>query len=305
MQTLWGQIAVADAHVHFFSRSFLRQLAVQKGGSATPADLCVTLGWEPPPETAEQCAAQWAAELVRNEVSQATLIASLPGEEDSVLAAVAAFPGRFFGWFFLNPIAPDAKDRCERGFRNGLKAVCLLPAMHNYSLGDARVEEIFRTAANWRGTVFVHCGVLSVGFRQRLGLPCPFDMRYSNPLDLHPLALKYPGVHIVIPHFGAGFFREALMLADMCPNVYLDTSSSNAWTRYLTPPPTLEQVFRQALAVVGPRRLLFGTDSSYFPRGWHKLVFDDQVNAMWKVGIRGDDAADILGGNLRSLMRGR
>ena len=116
MQTPWGQIAVADAHVHFFSRSFLRQLALQKGTQESPADLCAILGWEAPPETAEQCAAQWAAELVRNEVSQATLIASLPGEEDSVLAAVASFPGRFFGWFFLNPLAPDALDRCKQGF---------------------------------------------------------------------------------------------------------------------------------------------------------------------------------------------
>lgn len=305
MQTPWGQIAVADAHVHFFSRSFLRKLALQKGTNESPAELCAILGWEPPPETPEQCAAQWAAELVRNDVSQSVLIASLPGEEDAVLAAVTAFPGRFYGWFFLNPLEPDATERCQQAFNNGLKAVCLLPAMHNYSLDDPRVDEIFRLSAKRRTSVFVHCGVLAVGFRRKLGLPCPFDMRHSNPLDIHPLALRYPSVPIIIPHFGAGLFREALMLADMCPNVYLDTSSSNAWTRYLSPPPTLEHIFRQALSVVGPRRLLFGTDSSYFPRGWHKLVFEDQVNALWKVGLHGDDAADIFGGNLRSLMRGR
>ena len=56
------------------------------------------------------------------------------------------------------------------------------------------------------------------------------------------------------------------MAADACPNIYLDTSSSNGWTRY-TPGLTLLDVFKTALAAVGPSRLVFGTDSSFFPRG--------------------------------------
>src|SRR5262245_7810115 len=41
----------------------------------------------------------------------------------------------------------------------------------------------------------------------------------SATLDLHAVALGYPAVPIVIPHFGAGLFREALMVADLCSNV--------------------------------------------------------------------------------------
>ena len=76
-----------------------------------------------------------------------------------------------------------------------------------------------------------------------------------------------------MPHFGAGFFREVLMVADACPNVYVDTSSSNAWMKY-SPGLTLRHVFAQALAVMGAERLLFGSDSSFFPRGW-RAVLDD------------------------------
>ena len=72
-----------------------------------------------------------------------------------------------------------------------------------------------------------------------------------------------------MPHFGAGYFREALMLADLCSNVYLDTSSTNSWMRYQAAHLTLRTVFRHALDVAGPERLLFGTDSSFFPRGWN------------------------------------
>src|SRR5713226_4126113 len=146
--------------------------------------------------------------------------------------------------------------------------------MHRFSIQDERVKPILETASSDRGTlVFVHCGALTVGVRAKLGLPSPFDMRFSNPIDLHAAALAYPRLNFVVPHFGAGYLREALMLADLCPNVYLDTSSSNSWMRYQPEKPDLAEVFRRALDVVGAGRLLFGTDSSFFPRGWHANLF--------------------------------
>jgi hypothetical protein len=148
--------------------------------------------------------------------------------------------------------------------------------------------------------VFVHCGVLSVGIRKKLNLPSPFEMRFGNPIDLHGVALRYPGVSIIIPHFGAGLLREALMLADCCPNVHLDTSSSNSWIKYI-PGLTLEQVFKTALDVVGPDRLIFGTDSSFFPRGWHKPILDRQRTALNAIGVADHVQQKIFGENFVRL----
>ena len=160
---------------------------------------------------------------------------------------------------------------------------------------------IFEIAAATPGTaVFVHCGVLSVGVRKKLGLPSPFDIRFGNPIDLHGVALRYPSVPIIVPHFGAGFFREALMLADLCPNVLLDTSSSNGWMKYQVGL-TLGDVFRQALAVVGPDRLLFGTDSSFFPRGWVRDVYEQQSSALDEIGASAEVREKIFGGNFDRL----
>jgi hypothetical protein len=104
--------------------------------------------------------------------------------------------------------------------------------MHRYSIADPRVEPILQAASTSTGTVvFVHCGVLTVGVRRKLGLASPFDMRYSNPIDLHPVALLHPNVQFVIPHFGAGYLREALMTA---PVLY-----------------TLELLIRERLAKTG------------------------------------------------------
>jgi predicted TIM-barrel fold metal-dependent hydrolase len=90
------------------------------------------------------------------------------------------------------------------------------------------------------------------------------------------------------------------MAAEACPNIYLDTSSSNGWTRY-TPGLTLQQVFRTAIDVAGADRLLFGTDSSFFPRGWHKAVFDAQQKAVGDALVPPDARAKIFGGNFQRL----
>jgi predicted TIM-barrel fold metal-dependent hydrolase len=149
--------------------------------------------------------------------------------------------------------------------------------MQRYSLHDERVSRVLEAVAAVPGAaVFVHCGVLSVGVRKRLGLPSNFDISFGNPLDLHAPAMAFPNLPFIIPHFGAGMFREALMVADLCPNIYLDTSSSNSWIRY-NPGLTLRNVFHQAMEVGGEERLLFGTDSSFFPRGWVRAVYETQA----------------------------
>ncbi|MFN0102822.1 MAG: amidohydrolase family protein [Bryobacteraceae bacterium] len=297
MLTPWGEMAVRDAHVHFFSHRFFTLLT----GGREVAEVAAQLEWEAPAEEPETLADRWVKELDRHGVASAAIIASLPGDEESVVRAVARHPERLHGQFLLNPLAPDAAARLQAGFAGGLRTVCLFPAMHRYSVADERLEPLWTLAAGHN--VFVHCGVLSVGVRKKLGLPSPFDMRFSNPLDLHNVALRHGSVRFVIPHFGAGLFREALMLADLCSNVYLDTSSSNNWTRYAEGALDLEAVFRRALDVVGPRRLLFGTDSSFFPRGWVHSVYAKQIDVLARIGVNKSDAAAILGETLLSLQQ--
>ncbi|MGH9673058.1 MAG: amidohydrolase family protein [Bryobacteraceae bacterium] len=301
MKTPWGEIEIADAHVHFFSHRFFTLLAGQK--NATVGEIMPVLGWETPPAEPEALAARWAAELDRHGVARASLIASLPGDEESVAAAVARYPDRFFGCFMVNPAAAGAVERVRRALAGGrLACVCLFPAMHRYSMHDERVTAILEEAAARPGTaVFVHCGVLTVGVRAKLGLPSLFDMRYSNPLELHAVALRYPQVSFIVPHFGAGYFREALMLCDLCGNVYLDTSSGNSWVKYQQEGCDLRSVFRRALGAAGPRRLLFGTDSSFFPRGWQPAILQEQMSVLEALGVREEDARAILGENLTRL----
>ena len=234
-ETPWGDLPINDAHVHLFSRNFYDGLARQK--KAADADAIGSLlGWEIPAADPVELANRWAAELTAQGVGRACLLASVHGDESSVAAAVNAYPDRFYGFFMLDPLQSNAGERLAAAARDpGLHCVCFFPAMHTYSIADPRLVPLFELISDHRLAAFVHCGALSVGVRKKLALPSQFDMRLSDPLNLHPVALHFPQIRFIVPHFGAGLLREALMLADLCPNVYLDTSSTNRWMLYEGP----------------------------------------------------------------------
>ena len=295
---------ICDVHCHFFSSRFL-EILVASNRQHLPAPehasvIAGLLGWEPP-TTSEELADRWVRELDLYGVSRAALIASIPGDEDSVAVAVAKHPSRFVGFFMFDPTAPDAGPRLARALGElKLRGVALFPAMHKYRLDDERVDAVFKAAHEHRAAVFAHCGVLTVGVRKKLDLPSPFDLRLGDPLSLSAVASRYPRVPVIIPHFGAGFMREAFIAADQCPTIHLDTSSSNSWMKYY-PGLTLDAVFRQAIQVAGPDRLVFGTDSSFFPRGWQHPVHEAQLLAMDRAGIDQQGRDKILAGNFDRL----
>jgi predicted TIM-barrel fold metal-dependent hydrolase len=142
--------------------------------------------------------------------------------------------------------------------------------------------------------------MLSIGVRKKLGLPSRFDLRLGDPLAVSRVALGFPQVPVIIPHFGAGYFREALMAADQCPTIHFDTSSSNSWMRF-DEGLTLERVLRATMAVTGPSRVLFGTDSSFFPRGWQKAIYEEQDRAVSALNLNAVERTAIFGGNFERL----
>jgi hypothetical protein len=173
----------------------------------------------------------------------------------------------------------------------------LFPALHHYHLFDASLLPFFEAVVENRLHVLTHFGILQVKLRDALGLPRVYDSRFASPLDLQTVANRFPQINFIIPHFGCGFFRETLMLGLQCENVYVDTSSSNNWL--LTQPfsLTLAEVFQKTRAVFGVKRILFGTDSGVFPRGWRKDILEEQKQAMNAAGFPEAEVGMVLGGN--------
>ena len=142
--------------------------------------------------------------------------------------------------------------------------------------------------------IFVHCGALSVGVRKKLGLPSRFDVRLGNPARPACACGRLPrcGVH-----------RSALRRGAVSRSAARRRPVPQHLPRHVEHQPvdglppiglTLADVFRQGLAVLGPDRLLFGTDSSFFPRGWNREVHQAQVAALDSAGIDGGARERIL-----------
>jgi predicted TIM-barrel fold metal-dependent hydrolase len=307
INTPWGSLRLIDAHTHFFSHQFFQTFARQAQHNL-PAEAPLTavaerLGVEIPPDDPTHLAQRWVSEMDKYGIDQLVMFTSVPGDHPSVATAVKAFPERIIGYLMLDPTQPNAPELVREGVqRYGLKGVTLFPAMHHFHASDERLYPLYQAATDLKTPVFMHFGVLKVSIRDKLGLPNIFDLRYADPIDLHKAAIDFPGLNFIIPHFGCGYFREALMLGAQAPNVYIDTSSSNTWLTYMPSHLDLKTVFEKTLQVFGPQRLLFGTDSNVFPRGWRQDILHQQMEILRELRTTQEAAAQILGGNIARLL---
>jgi hypothetical protein len=48
---------------------------------------------------------------------------------------------------------------------------------------------------------------------------------------------------------------------------------------------------------------MFGTDSSFFPRGWQQGIYDEQRAVVTDLGVDAAEQAKIFGGNFQRLLR--
>jgi predicted TIM-barrel fold metal-dependent hydrolase len=307
INTPWGNLRLIDAHTHFFSHQFFQTFARQAQHNL-PAEAPLTavaerLGVEIPQDDPMHLARRWVGEMDKYGIDQMVMFTSVPGDHPSVVTAARAFPERIIGYLMLDPTQPNAPELVREGVQgDGLKGVTLFPAMHHFHAYDERLYPLYQVATDLKAPVFVHFGVLKVTIRDKLGLPNVFDLRYADPIDLHKAAIDFPSLNFIIPHFGCGYFREALMLGAQAPNVYLDTSSSNTWLTYMPSHLDLKTVFEKTLQVFGPQRLLFGTDSNVFPRGWRQDILHQQMEILRELRTPPEAAAQILGGNIARLL---
>src|SRR5688572_13888432 len=299
---------LADFHTHFFSRTLFEALAAASPLSGSAAErlerVTRSLGLALPPADHGEHLARWQDEMERHGISHLVSFASAPEEEEVLAALVPGAEGRISFFAYADPRQPDAAARLAGLLENGkVRGPLFFPALHHYRLDSPEAARMFEVLDAHCAPAVVHCGLLRMPLRERFGLPLAVDLQLANPLDLVRPAEHFQRVTFVVPHFGAGFLRETLLAGAQCRNVYVDTSSSQAWLATEPAGLTLVDVFERTLAVFGPERILFGTDSSVFPRGWRRELLVAQREALGACGVREEDRARILGLNAAQLLR--
>ncbi|MHC9539022.1 MAG: amidohydrolase family protein [Vulcanimicrobiota bacterium] len=244
--------------------------------------------------TAAENAVRWKGEFAKCGISGGAFI-SMENDHETLRAFLDSDREHLLGYAFLNPLREDGPEYLERAVKEcGLKGLKLIATNQKFHPYDERIYPLYEKMVELDIPLLLHMGV-SIGYSA--------DFRYANPADLQPVLRDFPELKVMLAHFGTGFFREALLLGYQCENIYYDTSSSNIWMKYQGYPLTLKDVFKYALDAVGPERIVFGTDSSYFPRGYRSDVLMDQKNALDELAVSIDDQAKIFGGNLKGLMK--
>lgn len=302
-----GKFEIWDAHVHFFSFNFFKTL-IRTKEKETPlseefALLREKYNIEIPPVSPVQLARRWIDEMEKYGISKLVLFASIPEDIVSVSTAISAFPDKFVGFFTLNPLIENVDSEIKYAVENmGMKGMILFPALYHVHVYDELLERIYLIAEEYQLVIFAHFGILKIPIREIIGVKDQIDGTYSNPTDLHRVAVRHPDVNFIIPHFGAGYFQELLMLGAQCKNVYVDTSSSNSWIKVLPYQVDLKTVFAKTIEVFGVDRIIFGTDSGVFPRGYRIDILNQQLEILENLGLSSDEIQKILSGNVKRLL---
>lgn len=156
---------------------------------------------------------------------------------DQIAGAVRNFPDSFTGCVCLAPSVGserfrDEVKRCvqELGFR----ALKWQPQYQPLNPLSPRSDFLWETALEFRLPVLCHTGA---------GVP------FALPSLLISSARRFPELTIIVGHCGGSVFMyEAIVAAQVCPNIYLELSS-------LMPHHVVE-----VLTFIHPSRLMIGSD---------------------------------------------
>lgn len=305
-------IPVFDFHAHLpysgedlwgrWGQAFAERFGPQKLLRWSRQNLEAQRGWwrawnfpepeDPQPSPSE--AARRYAQVVDQEGLLGILFLTGGGNE-TLAEAIRPYP-RLYGFAHHDPQAPEAAGILERAVKDlGLKGYKIFAPALTLPLDHPSLDPLWETCERLSLVVLIHFGPLGGGG----GLAAGDNI---SPLALHQVAKGFPGIRFVVPHFGCGYIRELMHLMWAADNVYVDTSGNNEWRRYQWPEPSLKDLFRAFYEVFGAERILFGTDSSHFPRGWVRRYFEEQFRAASEARIPEEGLRAIFAGNALRLL---
>jgi len=177
----------------------------------------------------------------------------VPIEEQNrlIAEAVGRFPGRLVGFFAVDPRRPGSLDMFRRAVEEwGARGLKLHPSVGFFPY-DEVVYPFYRACLEYGIPVLIHTG----------SQPAPAKSRFCRPSGVDDVAADFPGLSIIMAHAGHHWYEEALLVASVKPNCYVDISG---WQReYLEHPAAFYRALRRVIDAIGPWRVFFGTDGPY------------------------------------------
>lgn len=309
MATPWG-LDVLDFHAHFphpddelwgaWGAAYAKRYGTEKLEMLTRRNYEAQVEWWrrwsfPIPETipVEEAIRRWAEQV---DLYGLAGIVFVTGGSNDELARICRRHPKFVGFAHHDPFGPDAAAELRRAVQElGLRGYKILAPALSGPIDAPELTLVWEACEELGIPALIHFGSLNGGggIAQHANI---------NPLMLHDVAKGFPTVPFVIPHFGCGYPTQLLHLCWACANVYVDTSGNNEWMRWMIPELTLEDLFRRFRETIGAERIIFGTDSSHFPRGFVGRYVEEQLRACRAVGFTEPELAALFASNARRLL---
>jgi predicted TIM-barrel fold metal-dependent hydrolase len=138
-------------------------------------------------------------------------------DDRTVANHVARDPERLIGFLSVDP----TQDGWEREMRVGceelgLRGIKLLPMYAGFSPDDARLKPLWRYAERHALPVLLHMGTTFVA---------QAPLAFTLPRLIEPVALRHPGVKIILAHLGHPYEGECIVTIRKHENVFADISA--------------------------------------------------------------------------------
>jgi len=157
-----------------------------------------------------------------------------------------AHPEKIIGFAAVDPNEPNAIEELEHVVLDrGLRGLKLTPIYSDFHPMDERVQPVYEFCAK-RG--------LPIVFHQGTTFVQAAPLKYSLPILLEDVALKYPDLVMVVAHLGHPWEADTIVMIRKQPNMFADLSALyyRPWQFYNS------MVLAMEYGVLD--KLLFGTD---------------------------------------------
>ncbi|MFH1382952.1 MAG: amidohydrolase family protein [Chloroflexota bacterium] len=204
---------------------------------------------------------------------------------DYIMESMTRYPGRLVGFGSVPVGSPDAAiveiERCARGGMRGIGEMRFDPALLRAPANDKIMKPFIEAIIEHNLILLTHASE-------------PVGHQYAGkgnltPEVLYPLITGFPDLQLVCAHWGGGLPFYALMpeVKQALNNVYFDTAASPFLYR--------PRIYQHVAQIVGPEKILFGTDYPLLPP--HRLL--KEIDSL---DLPEETKTLILSGNARRLL---
>lgn len=220
-------------------------------------------------------------------------------DDEDVARFCAEYPERLIGFGSIHPDRYQPERKVERAVRElGLKGIKLYPHSGFYP-NDPRLDSVYGKCAELGVPVVIHTGVKAVRWQW---------MKFNRPIYVDDVATNFPELKVVMCHGGFPWVDEFLTVAYSNPNVWVDISFLDCIERTFRRPGLAEEVMRSLVGLVGPERLLWGSEGPFMDlplfgaHGPENYARSQEFLVQRFDFLSDEDKAAILGGNAAKLL---